>query len=73
MDNTLFSIVDDIKTWAYKLNNDLKKNSEWAYQWKKTFNPDLNKQAQDVIFSRKTAKTLSNMLPRHSLEYIKRL
>ena len=34
----------------------MKRNSEWAYQWKMMFNPDLTKQVQEVIFSRKTAK-----------------
>ena len=38
------------------LINDLKRISEWAYQWKMMFNPDLTKQAQEVIFSRKTVK-----------------
>ena len=28
-----------------------------AYQWKMFFNPDLNKQAQEIKFSRKTAKS----------------
>ena len=56
-DTSLFSIVHDTKTSAYKLNQDLQKISEWAYQWKMSFNPDLNKQAPEVIFSRKTAKS----------------
>ena len=34
-------------------NNDLKKISDWAFQWKMSFNPDPCKQAQEVIFSRK--------------------
>ena len=41
---------------ADQLDKDLKKNSEWAYKWKMIFNPDLSKQAQEVIFSRKTNK-----------------
>ena len=28
----------------------------WAFQWKMNFNPDPTKQAQEVIFSRKTKK-----------------
>ena len=28
----------------------------WALQWKINFNPDPTKQAQEVIFSRKTKK-----------------
>ena len=37
-------------------NNDLKKISDWAFQWKMSFNPDPCKQAQEVIFSRKLKK-----------------
>ena len=51
-DRSLFSIVYDAMTSAYKLNKHLQKNSEQAYQWKMLFNPDLNKQAQEVIFSK---------------------
>ena len=36
-----------------ELNDDLRKISNWAFQWKMSFNPDVNKQAQEVIFSRK--------------------
>ena len=32
------------------------KISNWAFQWKMRFNPDPNKQAQEVIFSRKFNK-----------------
>ena len=34
-------------------NNYLKKISDWAFQWKMSFNPDPCKQAQEVNFSRK--------------------
>ena len=33
------------------------KISTWAFQWKTRFNPDPNKQAQEVIFSKKNNKT----------------
>ena len=39
------------------LNNDLKRISDWAFKWKMLFNPDITKQAQEVIFSRKNTKT----------------
>ena len=32
------------------------KMSNWAFQWKMRFNPEPNKQAQEVIFSRKINK-----------------
>ena len=50
-DTSLFSKVYDILS---NLNDDLEKISYWAYQWKMQFNPDPNKQANEVIFSRKT-------------------
>ena len=56
-DTSLFSIVHDAKTPAYKLNRNLQKIPEWAYQWKIPFHLELNKPAQEVIFSRKTAKS----------------
>ena len=31
--------------------------SEWAYQWKMSFNSDQNKQAKEIIFSRKITKS----------------
>ena len=40
----------------YELKNDLQKISEWPYKWKMSFNPDLNKEGQEVIFSRKLNK-----------------
>ena len=56
-DTSLFSIIHDAKTTAYALNKDFQKLAEWAHQWKMSFNPDLNKQAQEVIFSRKMTKS----------------
>ena len=56
-DNTLMLLVvcDPVNT-AQKLNNDLDKFSLWANKWKMSFDPDLLKQAQEVIFSRKINK-----------------
>ena len=39
------------------MNRDLIKISKWANQWKMYFNPDITKQEQEVIFSRKSKKT----------------
>ena len=55
-DTSLFNVAHDINTSANELNNDLKKVSNWAFQWKMSFNPDPSKQAQEVIFSRKLKK-----------------
>ena len=54
----MFSVIHDTNISAGELNEDLKKISEWAFQWKMIFNPDATKQAQEVIFSRKIKKTL---------------
>ena len=55
-DTSLFWVVRDIATSTKELSNDLRNISKWAYQWKMTFNHDLTKQAQEVIFSRKLNK-----------------
>ena len=31
--------------------------THWTYQWKMSFNPDITKQAQEIIFSRKKNNT----------------
>ena len=54
-DTYLFSKVSEIHKSASNLNDDLEKISYWSYQWKMQFNPDPNKQANEVIFSRKTS------------------
>ena len=55
-DTSLFSVAHNANTTAKELNNGLVKTNRWVYQWKMTFNPDPSKQAQEVIFSRKTKK-----------------
>ena len=52
---SLFSIMNDGNESFENLRNDLSIISNWAYQWKMYFNPDRSKQAQEVIFSRKTS------------------
>ena len=54
----LFSVVNDIQSSAATLRSDLMVKSNWDFQWKKIFNPDLTKQVQELIFSRKTKKLL---------------
>ena len=51
---SLFSVIQDSNTSALELNSDLAKINRWAFQWKMSFNPDPKKQAQEVIFSRKS-------------------
>ena len=42
-DTSLFSTVQNVNTSASHLNNDLSKLSNWAFQWKMSFNPDPSK------------------------------
>ena len=72
-DTSLFYIVHDPNTLANELNEDLQKISEWAYQWKMSFNPDQNKQPQEVIFSRKITKSYFNNMPIFSVNFQKHL
>ena len=50
-DTSLFSKVLDVYKSVVELNANLEKINQWAYQWKIQFNPDPNKQANEVIFS----------------------
>ena len=55
-DTSLFFFIHNINSTANDLNSDLMKISNWAFQWKMRFNPEPNKQAQEVVFSRKINK-----------------
>ena len=50
-----FNITRRVTDSANLLNSDLSKIDKWALQWKMSFNPDPTKQAQEIIFSRKTS------------------
>ena len=56
-DASLFPVVNDSTLSSVLLNIDFLEIYEWGYQWKMIFNPDVSKQAQEVIFSRKAFKT----------------
>ena len=53
-DTSLFSKIIDTRNSQNTLNSDLKIIKDWAYQWKVQFNPDPKKQANEVIFPRKS-------------------
>ena len=56
-DTSLFSVIFDKDLSAKNLNNDLNRINNWAFQWKMSFDPDPNKQVQEVLFSRKIQKS----------------
>ena len=52
-DTSIISTVTDVSKSSEDLNNDLDTVIHWAFQWRMSFNPDPNKQATQVVFSRK--------------------
>ena len=60
-DTMLFSVVNNPSISANELNQDLKVISQWAYQWKRKFNPDLNKQATELLFSCKKTVQITHL------------
>ena len=55
---SIFSVVHDTSLSSLPLNDDLIKISNQAYQWKISFNPEVTKQAQEVVFSHKSQKAI---------------
>ena len=52
-DTSPFTIVQDSTTAANDMNHDLELIKQWANDWRMSFNPDPQKQAVELIFSRK--------------------
>ena len=50
---SLSTIAKDKQGSADFLNNDLSLLSKWAFNWKILINPDTNKPAREVLFSKK--------------------
>ena len=61
-DTSLFTIVKDENESANVLNNDLLLISQWTFNWKMLFNPDPNKPAQEVLFSKKKKQKVIRQL-----------
>ena len=59
-DASLFSNVKDKNCSTSELNTDQKIIGNWALQWKILFNSDLNKQAAEILFSKKHEKTTTH-------------
>ena len=55
-DSSLFIKVRDVGESHAQLMDDLDKITNWARQWKMEFNPDITKQAIEVIFSHRKKK-----------------
>ena len=61
-DTSLFTVIEDSNTAASDMNNDLDFISQWAHAWRMTFNPDPQKQAVELAFSRKKIETDHSMI-----------
>ena len=68
-DTSLSSKVFDVNKSVNELNSDLERINQWAYQWKMQFNLDPEKQANEVIFSR---KSVSNGLSHSPIKFNER-
>ena len=58
-DTSLFYKVFDKHVSHATLNKDLELINDWAFTWKMQFNPDRNKQAQELYFSKKAGNQKS--------------
>ena len=56
-DSSLFIKVDNVETAHQTLMSDLDTITAWARRWKMKFNPEISKQAIEVVFSCKYDKT----------------
>ena len=45
-----FPVIHDSVIVTSEFNSDLARIKQWTFQWKMSFNPELNKQAQKVFF-----------------------
>ena len=56
-DSFLFTKVEGIERTREKIEEDLVTIGRWAYQWKMVFDPDITKQAVEIIFEVKNKIT----------------
>jgi hypothetical protein len=66
-DSSLFVRVRDVDESYQKLMADLETIAAWGIQWKMEFNPDVSKQAIEVIFSHKKKKPFHAGLSFHDI------
>ena len=52
-DTSLFTVVRDPDAATNDMNHDLELISQWAHDWKMSFNPDPQKQAVELLLSKK--------------------
>ena len=67
-DTSLFSIVKDPDVSFDMLQHDLDSITEWAHQWKMSFNPDPSKPAEEILFSHKKSRPYHPPLEFNNIE-----
>ena len=77
-DTFIFEVISDSGTNSIILEQDLGKITKWANQWKMSFNPDITKQAVEVIFSNNnlnntTSHLIFNDIPVKNVDETKHL
>ena len=55
-DTSLFTVAREANEAAQQMNLDLQLVSQWAHDWRMSFNPDPQKQAVKLSFSRKRSR-----------------
>ena len=55
-DTMIYSVVHNPTQTASDLNHDLEIISQWAHQWKMSFNPEPSKQAVEILFPQEMIK-----------------
>ena len=62
-DTSLFSVTHDVNSSQIdNLQNQqlgIDKTNNWAHQWKMSFNTDISKKAQEVIFKKKSQQCIT--------------
>ena len=61
-DSSICTRVVDVNISYNTLLNDLRNIELWAHQWKMLFNPDISKQAIEIVFSTKKHKVKNPVL-----------
>ena len=61
-DTMTISVVHNPIVSATELNHDFDLISKLAYQWKMSFNSEVNKQAVEMLFSQRNNKMTSKLL-----------
>ena len=72
-DSSIFTPVKNVIDTHEQLVKDLETVSTWGHQWKMVFNPDITKQAVEVIFSVKKRNLITQILSSTAYQLLVRI